>query len=95
VENFGKMLKRFGALVVILLILPSGDRELGTRGRTDQLNEWLCGCCHAQCFGYYALRCTFERPDMLTSDAAQLTRRGRNVLGSKLAGLITRALSKI
>lgn len=36
---------------------------------------------------------SFDSPVMLTSDQTQLTRRGKNVLSSKPAGLITRAVN--
>ena len=61
----------------------------------DQLNERLCGWCCAQDFGYFYLGCTFERQSMLTSDKMQLTRWGKNILGSKPSEFISRALIQI
>lgn len=43
-------------------------------------------------FGFYALEQTFNKLGRLTWDETQLTRRGKNILGSKMAGLITRVL---
>lgn len=49
--------------------------------------------CHDQCFGFHYLAQTLERPSMWSSDGTQLRRWGKSVMGSKLAGLITRAFS--
>lgn len=59
----------------------------------DQVNDWLHGCCQAQGLEFYNLGCTFGRPGYLAPDGAHLSRLGKIVLGSKLAGLIIRALS--
>lgn len=37
----GKVLKGLGAQVVFPSVLSNGDWDLGTRSRTDLLNEWL------------------------------------------------------
>lgn len=60
--------------------------------RTDQLNEWLQRCCHVQGFEYCDHSHTFDRPGMLALDGMQLTRRGKNILGCNLVGLIARDL---
>ena len=78
--------------IVFDLILPVEVCELCQRKRMDQLNERLCGWCCAQDFGYFYLGCTFERQSMLTSDKMQLTRWGKNILGSKPSEFISRAL---
>lgn len=52
----------------------------------DQVNDWLCSWGHSQGLGFCDPRCTFERLGMLALDGAHLTRWGRSVLGSKLAG---------
>lgn len=59
----------------------------------DQLKEWLQEWYHTQGFEYYDLGCNFEKLGMLTLDKMQLTRKGKKILGSKLSGLITRALN--
>ena len=74
------------------LILPLGDRD-SVRRRMDQLNDWLQGWCHARGLGYYDLGPTFKRLSILTLNGMQPIRRAKNVLGSKLPGLISRALN--
>lgn len=59
----------------------------------DQVNDWLQGWCQAQGFAFCDLGQTFERPGMLTPKWEHLTRWGKSFLGSKLAGLIRRALN--
>lgn len=56
-------------------------------GGMDQLNEWLCEWCCTQGFGTMVLAASLT--DMLTLDETQLTRRDKNVLGSKLSELIS------
>lgn len=53
----------------------------------DQLNEWLCEWCCTQGFGTMVLAASLT--DKLTLDETQLTRRDKNVLGSKLSELIS------
>lgn len=53
------------------------------------------GCVDGIMLRYYNLARSFKRPGMLMSDGMQLTKKGMNVLGSKLAGFITRALNYI
>jgi len=60
------------------------------------LKKWLCKWCCTQGFegfGYYGLGCRLEKGGMLTVDGSRLTRRPTNILGSKLAGLVSRALN--
>ena len=57
------------------------------------MNEWLCKWCCTQGSGYYGLGCSLEKGGMLMVDRSQLTRRATNILGSKLAGLVSRALN--
>lgn len=59
----------------------------------EQLNDWLHGWCHSKGYGFRDLGCTFDKPQILTWDGTQLTRRGKNIPGNNLAGLITRALN--
>lgn len=87
-----KMLKGSGVQVVFSAIFPLGDWDPGRKRQMEQVNDWLRGLCHAWGFGFYDLGCTFERPGMLISDE---TRWGKSLLGSKLAGLISRALNYI
>ncbi len=44
-------------------------------------------------FGYYGLGRNLEKGGMLTADGSQLTRKAINILGNKLAGLVSRALN--
>jgi len=57
------------------------------------LTEWLCKWCRTQGFGYYGLEHNHEKRGMLTADRSQLTRRATDILGNKLAGLVSRALN--
>ena len=57
--SLGKMLKGPGAQVLFSSVLPVEDWDLGRR-RKDQYNEWLCGWCHVQGFGFHHLGCTFK-----------------------------------
>lgn len=61
----------------------------------DQVNDWPHSWCHVQGFRFYDLRHAFERPGMLTQDGAHLMKWGKSILGSKLSGLISRALNWI
>lgn len=58
----------------------------------DQLNDWLCGWCHTEGFGYCDLGPSLKRPHVLMLDGMELTRGVKNVLGSRLAKLIDRTL---
>lgn len=79
-----------GSTGSILLSLP-GDQDPGRR-RTDELNEWLHEWCYTQDFGFYDLEHNSDKPGRLTQDETQLS---KSILGSKLAGLITRTLKQI
>ena len=74
-------------------VLSVGDWDLDKRRRVHMLKEWLCEWCHAQGFGYHGLGCSLEKGGMLTADGSRLTRRATNILGNKLAGLVSRALN--
>ena len=89
----GRLLKGLGAQVVFSSVLSVGDWDLHKRKRVDTLNEWLCKWCHAQGFGYYGLGRSLEKGGMLTVDESQLTRGATNILGNKLAQLVSRALN--
>ena len=91
--SLGKILKGLGVEVVFSSVLPVGDWDMGRRRRTDQLNEWLCGWCHTEGYGFCDLQHTFNKPGMLMRDGTQVTMRDKNILGSKLVGLMTRALN--
>jgi len=73
-------------------VLAVGDWDLG-RKRTDQLNKWLCRWCHIQGISFYDLGHTFDEPGRLMWDGTQLTRKGKNIVGRKLAELIIRDLN--
>lgn len=85
--SLGKMLKGSGAQVLFFLILPAGDWDPQRRQHMDNLNGWLHSWCHDQGFGFYDLRCVFERLDMLLQDGTHLIKWGKSVLGRKLARL--------
>lgn len=86
------MLKGSEAQVVFSSVLAVEDWDLG-RKRTDQLNKWLCRWCHIQGISFYDLGHTFDEPGRLMWDGTQLTRKGKNIVGRKLAELIIRALN--
>ena len=71
-------------------VLSVGDWDPHKRRRVGMLNEWLCEWCCAQGFEYYGLGRSLEKGGMLTVDGSQLTRRATNILGNKLAGLVSR-----
>ena len=87
------VVKVTGVQVVFSSVLSVGDWDPHKRKRVDTLNEWHCQWCCAQGFGYYGLGCSLEKGGMLTVDGNQLSRRPTNILGSKLAGLVSRALN--
>lgn len=91
--SFGKVLKGSGAQVAFFSALPVGDWHPGSRRRTDQLNGWLYERCHAQGCSFDGKRNSSNEPGMVMWYGIQLTQRGDNILGSKLVGLITRALN--
>ena len=88
----GRFLKGSGVQVVFSF-LSVGDWDPHKRKRVDMLNDWLCKWCCAQGFGNYDLGHSIEKVGMLTADGRILTRRATNILGSKLAGLVSRALN--
>ena len=57
------------------------------------LNEWLCEWRRAQSFAYYGLGHSLKKGGMLMVDGSRLTRRATNIVGNKLAGLVSRALN--
>jgi len=59
----------------------------------EGMDDWFCGCCHDEGFGLHDLGYTLDRPGMLMLDGTQLTRMGKNILGSTLVRLINRALN--
>jgi len=89
----GRLLKGSGVQAVFSSVLSVGDLDPYKRRRVDMLNEWLCEWCHTQGFGYYGLGHSLEKGGMLTADGNRLTRRATNILGNKLAGLVSRALN--
>jgi len=70
-----------------------GDWDSSRRRGMDQLNVWLREKCGAQGFGFCEFGHNFKKPGMLTSGGTQLTGRGKDVLGRKLADLINRTLN--
>ena len=74
-------------------VLSVGDWHPHKRKRVDTLNEWLCKWCCAQGFECYGLGHSLEKGGMLMADGSRLTRRATNILGNKLAGLVSRALN--
>ena len=70
-----------------------GDWDPHKRKRVGTLNDWLCKWCHTQGLGYYGLGRSLEKRGMLMMDRSRLTRRATDILGSKLAGPVTRALN--
>ena len=92
-RTLGRLLKGLGVQVVFSSVLSVGDGDPHKRGRVDMLNEWFCGWCHTQGFGYYGSGHSLEKRGMLTADGSQLARRVTNILGNKLAGLISWALN--
>lgn len=58
-KSLRNTLKGSGAQVAFCSVLLAGDWDVGRR-RTEQLNEWLCGWCHVQGFGFHHLGCTFK-----------------------------------
>jgi len=87
----GNLLKGSGVQAVFSSVLSVGNWDLDKRRRGDTLNEWLCEWCHAQGFGYYGLGHRLEKRGMLMADRNWLTRMATDILGSRLAGLISRA----
>lgn len=85
--SLGKILKEWGAQVVFSFGLPVGDWNPGRRRQMGQVNAWLRGWCHAQGFGFCDTGCIFEGPGVMMLDGAQLSRWGKSVVGSKVAGL--------
>lgn len=92
--SLGKILKGLGAQVEFSLTLLAGDWDPRRRG-TNRLNEWLHGWCRSQDFGYYDLGHNFDRTGTLTLDEIQPNKKGKNIVGNKLAGLTMRALNCI
>ena len=70
-----------------------GDWDPHKRKRVGTLNDWLCKWCHTQGLGYYGLGRSLENGRMLAANGSHLTRRAKNILGNKLAGLVSRALN--
>jgi len=62
----------------------SSHLEAGT-WEEGESNSWTIILHDTQGFGLYALGLVFEKLAMLTLDETKLTRRGKNVLSSKLA----------
>lgn len=60
----------------------------------DQVNDWLCGFSHDQGFGFYDFRWALERLGMQASDETQLSSWNKSVQGNKVAGVITRKISR-
>ena len=90
-RSLGRLLK--GSGVQVVFSSPVGDWDLDKRRRVDMLNEWLCEWCRTQGFRYYGLGHSLEKGGMLTADGRCLTRRAANILGNKLAGLVSRVLN--
>ena len=74
-------------------VLPLGGWDPERRRRMGQANDWLRGWCLDQGFGYFDLGQSFEKLGMWADDRLQLSKWGTSVLGSKLSGLVTRALN--
>ena len=89
----GNLLKGSGVQAVFSSVLSVGNWDLDKRRRGDTLNEWLCEWCRTQGFRYYGLGHSLEKGGMLTADGRCLTRRAANILGNKLAGLVSRVLN--
>ncbi len=89
----GSTVKDSGAQVVFSSILPSKGRDLKGSASIWQVNSWLREWCYSQGFGYLDHGACFEKPGLLGADGVHLTKRGKSVLGQRLARLVRRALN--
>lgn len=58
-----------------------------------QINFWLCGWCCCEDFGFCDSRTFFDDCRLLGRDGIHLFRRGKEIVGSRLANLVRRALN--
>jgi len=64
------------------------------RGRkTHLVNRWLRDWCHWSNFGFFDHVEVYTALGLLATSGAQLSQKGKRILGHELAGLIERALN--
>jgi len=56
-------------------------------------NSWLHGWCCREAFGFYDDGTFFHDYNLLERDGTHLSRRGKGILGNRLASLVWRALN--
>jgi len=89
----GRLVEGSGAQVVFSSI-PSVAGDSTERGRkTHLVNRWLRDWCHRSNFGFFDHGEVYTAPGLLATSGAQLSQRGKRILGHELAGLIERALN--
>lgn len=86
--SLGKLLKGSSSV-----LLNSPSQRLWPEVAYDQVSGCLHSWYHDQGFRFYDLGHAFDRSGLLIGDGAHLTKWGKSILGSKLAGLIIRALN--
>lgn len=85
--------KSNGAQVILSSILPvRGKRAIRNRFIL-QINFWLCGWCHHECFGPYDHRKFFNCYSLSGKNGNHLSRRGKEIFGSRVATFMRWALN--
>ncbi|GAB0184010.1 hypothetical protein GRJ2_000866300 [Grus japonensis] len=64
------------------------------RNRCIRHSNWLCGWCHREDFGFYDNGTFFDDYNLLERDGIHLSRKGKEIFGSRLANLVRRALNR-
>ncbi|KGL92731.1 hypothetical protein N301_10736, partial [Charadrius vociferus] len=89
----GRLVKGSGAQVLFSSVPPVAGNDEEVNWKSQQVNDWLRTWCHRQGFGFFDHGLIYRSPGLLAADGKSLSRRGKMVLGTELAGLIGRALN--
>jgi len=87
-KALGMKAKSFGAQDIFSFILPVGGRGSARNRRIMSIISWLRGWCHREGFGFYHNGTFFNDYNLLERDGIHLSRKGKGVVGSKLANLV-------
>ncbi|XP_040977090.1 uncharacterized protein LOC121232754 [Aquila chrysaetos chrysaetos] len=86
-KALGMQAKSIGAQVIFSSILPVRGKGLARNRCIMQINFWLRGWCRCEGFGFYDNGTFFDDYSLLGRDGIHLSRRGKGIFGSSLAGL--------
>lgn len=80
-------MKNIRAKVIFSSILPVYGKSEARKRHIIHINSWLHGWCHCEGLEFYDNGTFYEDYNLLRSNGIHISRRGRAILGNRLANL--------